>query len=333
MDTITGILLLIGFALILYFLFTRWKRTSDDGEASQTKYILIWLLVAFLHNIFINLFAPLWGRQLPNSILKPDENLISFCIFYGVAYICLYFLFVFTYSLFKNLVRSKVVPFVWLSSILGIGSEINQLFIMQELAYDAEVFFNYNVTAVIISQILLLFLILRWIKANPGFVLPEKVPQNSATQGAEPELPKLNVKSLEKSALTEPPLTSKSLDTDKKGETENSIIIEDEVSEDDTDKLAKDKERRSTSQNDNSIEGDPATPSSNAPPDPEFLKDEIYAASKFGDTAELIRLLRADGFDIKNNSGKYSLKSQDGSETMASDDSELINFGKRYARS
>ena len=69
------------------------------------------------------------------------------------------------------------------------------------------------------------------------------------------------------------------------------------------------------------------------PPDPEFLKDEIYAASKFGDTAELIRLLRADGFDIKNNSGKYSLKSQDGSETMASDDSELINFGKRYARS
>ena len=195
MDTITGILLLIGFALILYFLFTRWKRTSDDGEASQTKYILIWLLVAFLHNIFINLFAPLWGRQLPNSILKPDENLISFCIFYGVAYICLYFLFVFTYSLFKNLVRSKVVPFVWLSSILGIGSEINQLFIMQDLAYDAEVFFNYNVTAVIISQILLLFLILRWIKANPGFVLPEKVPQNSATLGAEPELPKLNVKS------------------------------------------------------------------------------------------------------------------------------------------
>ena len=31
--------------------------------------------------------------------------------------------------------------------------------------------------------------------------------------------------------------------------------------------------------------------------------------------------------------GKYSLKSQDGSETMASDDRELINFGKRYARS
>ena len=193
-------------------------------------------------------------------------------------------------------------------------------------------YLSYNITATIIAQIVVIFLILRWIKANPGFVLPEAAAQSTTIESNKSELPKINWNKVSPNTA-EPPLTSNSLDKGKKGETENLILSEDEVSDDDTDKPAKDKERKSTSQNDNSIEDDPATSSSNVPPNLEFLKDEIYAASKFGDTAELIRLLRADGFEINNNSGKYSLKSQNGSETMVSDDRELISFGKRYARS
>ena len=332
MDT-TGIFILIGFAVILYFLFLGWRSKRDDGEASRTKYILVWLLSGFLINIFGNVFSSIWGIQLPYSLLKPDENIISFCIFYGVGSICTYFIFIFTYSLFKNLIRKKVVPFVWLASVLGILAAIGKMTSMSYLPNGYPNYLSYNITATIIAQIVVIFLILRWIKANPGFVPSKTATQDTTTESTKSELPKINRNKDASPNTAEPPLTSKSLDKDKKNETENSIISEDEVSEDDTDKLAKDKRQQSTSQNDNSIEGDPATPSSNVPPDPEFLKDEISAASKFGDTAELIRLLRADGFDIKKNSGKYSLKSQDGSETMASDDRELINFGKRYARS
>ena len=332
MDT-TGILILIGFAVILYFLFIGWRSKRDDGEASRTKYILVWLLSGFLSNIFVNLYSSIWASQQSPFLLKPDQYIITFSLYYGVASIGIYFIFRFTYSLSTNLIRKKVVPFVWLFSILGIVVGIGQL---TSLGYSQKIypnFLSYNIAATIISQIIVIFLILRWIKGNPGFVPSETTTQDIKTESTKSELPKINRNKDVTPNTAEPPLTSKNVDKDKKSEAENSKISEGEVSEGYTDKLEKDKEQQSTSQNDNSVDDDPATSSSNAPPNPEFLKDEIYAASKFGDTAELVRLLRADGFEIKKSSGKYSLKSQDGSETIASNDSELINFGKRYARS
>ena len=64
-----------------------------------------------------------------------------------------------------------------------------------------------------------------------------------------------------------------------------------------------------------------------------YLKDEIYAAAKFGDTSELIKLLKIGGLEIELKSGKFVVKSSDGDEKVFNDEIELINFGKNYARS
>ena len=62
MDKIPGILILIVFAVILYLLFVGWRRTRDDGEASRTKYILVWLLSAS-YPIFLSIYFFYLGQS------------------------------------------------------------------------------------------------------------------------------------------------------------------------------------------------------------------------------------------------------------------------------
>ena len=346
MEYINVIIFVIGllfFSYALYFLFSRWTVDRPNGEATRTKYILIWLLTGFLITIFMNTFRLAWFSSFTDSIIYPSQNIISFFVYFFFITLFSSLIFIFVYSRFQNIVRRKVAPFVWLMSFaLGANAIRNipsQSYIENRLLdygvifnSDYESFYDITVGAIIVSQILILMIILIWIRANPGFVPPEPETQNTANQSTEPELPKLNRNKDAVLSTDAPKISNESLEKGKKETTVTPIISKVAVL-DEEQQSTDQQDIEDTSHNDNSVEDDPATSSSSAPPNPEFLKDEIYAASKFGDAAELIRLLRADGFEIKKNSGKYSLKSQDGSETIASNDSELINFGKRYARS
>ena len=109
-----------------------------------------------------------------------------------VLHLFVYIYFRFTYSLFTNLIRTKVVPFVWLFSILGILAGIGQLTSLTYSQTSYPNFLSYNIAATVISQIVVIFLILRWIKANPGFTPLTASQPNSPPQKTEPELPKLN---------------------------------------------------------------------------------------------------------------------------------------------
>ena len=88
----------------------------------------------------------------------------------------------------------------------------------------------------------------------------------------------------------------------------------------------------SEDQENNSIRQEQTLSEDSSASSSEFLKDEIYAASKFGDTDELVRLLKIDGFEIEQKNEAFSIKSKDGEEKTLSNNSELISFGKQYAR-
>ena len=51
MDLIPGILIIGVIAVLIFMLFKGWRRKNPSGEASRTKYILIWLLAGFVTNI------------------------------------------------------------------------------------------------------------------------------------------------------------------------------------------------------------------------------------------------------------------------------------------
>lgn len=358
MDLVLGILIIGVIAAFIFMLFKGWRRQSPNGEASRTKYVLIWLLAGFLTNIILNLFSSIWGAQFPKSLLLPEENFVLFLVHYGLAGLLSYLTFIFVYSRFKNLVRRKVVPFVWIFSILGALANIVQILsFMSFLSVEYPNYASFNITVAIISQIIVLVLITRWIRNNPGFeVLQDTVPKNdyinidkklakefSNSQGEEMEAKKNDPDEqfLSKYRNTSSPTSEQQknknlsdfdfpgVNEKKHAAMEGSISTTsetDDQSNEDHDSVIdlhkQDNENYYDSVSDKSI-------SSNTI----YLKDEIYAAAKFGDTFELIRLLKVGGFDIELTSGKFLVKSSNGDEKVFNNEIELTNFGKIYARS
>lgn len=358
MDLIPGILIIGVIAVLIFMLFKGWRRKNPSGEASRTKYILIWLLAGFVTNIVLNLFSSIWFAQFPKSLLFPEENFTLFLIHYGLAGLLTYLTFIFVYSRFKNLVRSKVVPFVWVFSILGALVNIVQISSARSfLSAQYPNYVSFNSTVAIISQIIVLVLITRWIRKNPGFkVLQDTVRKNdyinidkklardfSNSQSEEPKANKnepgeqlLSKDDGPNSPISEQSKNKNLSDGNIPGLNEERLTnleVNPSATSGDNDQTNYDYNSQIDLVKEDNENYTDIVSDRNMSSNKMYLKDEIYAAAKFGDTSELIKLLKIDGLEIELKSGKFVVQSSDGNEKVFSNEIELTNFGKNYARS
>ena len=129
-------------------------------------------------------------------------------------------------------------------------------------------------------------------------------------------------------------MSSKNFKLDNNDDTAISEINKSKIYDDRNDELLKEDDHSSSDQQEissedqenNSIRLEQKLSADSSASGSEFLKDEIYAASKFGDTDELIRLLEIDGFEIEQKNEAFSIKSKDGEEKTLSNNSELISL-------
>ena len=327
------------------------------GEASRLKYILVWVLAGFLGNVFTNIFVTIWGNSFPTSIVDPPAQLGMFIAFYTIAFIGAYLIFVGTYSLFKNLDRRKVILWVWIASILGALVGVGQI-VELEVGAQFPNYESYNIAAVIIEQVAFLIMVVRWIRHNPGFVEPEDAPSSTSKERMTPRLSvsdpvskgvggfeanKLAYTELEEeeNEISETPQADKSRREDagnirdvgniapklNKSEETREQIDQSELRKHEGDKLADDSEYKSevTTTLDKDSQDELKI-------DPIVIKDEVYAAAKFEDKTELLKLLKTAGFTMQNSDAGITMLSPSGDSELLRTDTDLFAFGKRFAR-
>ena len=352
-----GIMLLLIVIAGLYFLFRKAPAGRLEGEASRLKYILVWIIAGFLSNLFTNIFATIWGEAFPISILNPPDQLGMFTAFYAIAILGSYYIFIGTYSFFKDLDRRKVILFVWLASILGILLGIGQISALDLVTVYPD-YANYNAIAIIVGQIVFLSLTLRWIRLNPGFVGFPDAPSQASSARTEPLIKGTTVSHDEDNSHYEPEPTvePKSLSSTNATLSRSETVLVKQTSAKEKEPNAANSTKKSNDQNAENektvsdelqneneqrankkeilakTEASKIVDNEEIPVDPFHIKDEIHAASKFGDKIELIKLLKADGFTIHETENGLSVQSPSGATELLINEQALFAYGKKYAR-
>ena len=343
-------LILIALVLgSLYFIIKFGFKTRENGEASKTKYILIWFLAGLIINIFTTVSWLFWGAIWPGAVLNPPSNSIPFIIFYLFITISTYYIFIGTYSIFKNLDRRKVIPYVWVFGIIGALLGVAQL-VGQGLSDLYPNYEKYNIPATLTQQLLLIILFVRWINKNPGFIGNTQVARNSSPlrneptlpisssikEVKEPETPMAQIDAVQKSkssldknaSITEKPIQSTPSDDNHTTENSTDIKIRSAATSDTKDKSNEYSNYESPKLSVKKINAriEPITH------DNKYLRDELNAACKFNDTAELLRLFTSIGFTVQNSHAPFAIKSPSGAEHVFQDSVDLIAFVKQIIR-
>lgn len=354
-----GIIFLIAICIAMYLLLRSRPEGRMAGEASRLKYILVWVLAGFLVNVFMNIFTTIWGNSFTASIVDPPAQLGMFIAFYTIAFIGAYLIFVGTYSLFQNLDRRKVILWVWIASILGALVQVGQIVELEVGALFPN-YESYNIAAVIIRQVAFLILVVRWIRHNPGFVEPEYAPSSTSKERMTPRLSvrdpvskgvggfeanKLAYTELEEeeNEISEAPQADKSRREDagnirdvgniapklNKSEETREQIDPSELRKHEGENLVDDSEYKSEVTTTLDLDKDSQD---ELKIDPIIIKDEVYAAAKFEDKRELLKLLKTAGFTMQNSDAGITMLSPSGEAELLRTDTDLFAYGKRFAR-
>lgn len=333
---IPGLVLLLCVLALLYFVVRNYNRYSEVGEASRTKYIAVWFLIGFIANFSSTILSEVWINSFPNSVLRPPENLLLFACYYAISLTVTYYIFIIIHSFFTTIIRKKIIPYIWLGSIVGVLASIGQLseFKNSNLYPD---FIAYNVTAVVLLQLLYIALISRWIRKNPGFE-PKEIGKGVETiHRKEPKINSSSVKlrksethvdhaqtKNEESKYVLQPINS--VESTKDQEPTSTIQVKTEIPI--TDSLS-----RESLQNSN-ISSEPNLGMSldeGSEIRRQELREFLYAASKFGDIEEILSLLSQLGFSVTRDQDQFKIKDIEGLERVIEDEKNLTIFAKRLS--
>ena len=330
---IPGLVLLVCVLALLYFMVRNYNRYSETGEASRTKYISVWFLIGFLANIFVTIWSEVWVNEFPESILRPQENLLLFVCYYVISLAVVYYIFIIIHSFFKTLIRKKIIPYIWLGSALGVLVSIGQLSAL-EMSNMYPDFFSYNVSAVVFLQLLYIGLVTRWIRKNPGFE------------------PQVNAQSTKSGHRREPTLNSSVVETEKSNtdadqsdarieksefvtQARNAVKrLEDQQSTNsDTETPTNDSLQKQSFQN-SDISNEPILRMSldeGSEIQQQELREVLYAASKFGDIDGILNLVSKLGFKVTHDQDRFKIKDNEGLERVIEGEKNLIIFAKRLS--
>ena len=330
---VPGLVLLVCVLALLYFLIRNYNRYSESGEASRTKYIAVWFLVGFVANIFATIWSEVWVNEFPESILRPQENLLLFACYYVISLTVVYYIFIIIHSFFKTIIRKKIIPYIWLGSALGILVSIGQ-FSAFEMSNMYPNFFSYNVSAVVFLQLLYIGLVSRWIRKYPGF--EPQVNAQSTNPGHRKE-PKLN------SSLVQTEKSNTDADqSDARIEkpnfvTTSSIAVESledqQPTNNDTETSTNDSFQEQSLQN-SDILNEPIPRMSleeGSEIQQQELREVLYAASKFGDIDGILNSLSQLGFKVTRDQDRFKIKDNEGLERVIEGEKNLIIFAKRLS--
>ena len=328
-----GLVLLVCVLALLYFLVRNYNRYSESGEASRTKYIAVWLLIGVVANIFATIWSEVWVNEFPESILRPQENLLLFVCYYVISLAVVYYIFIIVHSFFKTIIRKKIIPYIWLGSALGVLVSIGQ-FSALEVSNIYPDFFSYNVFAVVFLQLLYIGLVSRWIRKNPGFELQVN-PQS--TKSGHLKEPKLNSSVVETERSSTDADQSDARIEKSKFFTQSSNTVESledqQLTNSDTETSTNDSLQKQSFQN-SDISNEPILRMSldeSLEIQQQELREVLYAASKFGDIDEILNLLSQLGFEVTGNQDRFKIKDNEGLERVIEGEKNLIIFAKRLS--
>ena len=330
---VPGLILLVCVFALLYFLIRNYNRYSESGEASRTKYIAVWFLVGFVANIFATIWSEVWVNEFPESILRPQENLLLFACYYAISLAVVYYIFIIVHSFFKTIIRKKIIPYLWLGSALGVLVSIGQFsaFEMSSMYPD---FFSYNVSAVVFLQLLYIGLVSKWIRKNPGFEPQAKSQSANPDHRKEPKLnssvvvtEKSNTNADQSDARIEKP----NFVTPSSNAVESSEDQQPTTNEIGT--LTNESLQEQSFQN-SDISNKPIpriSPEEGSEIQEQELREVLYAASKFGDIGEILNSLSQLGFKVTRDQDRFKIKDNEGLERVIEGEKNLIIFAKRLS--
>ena len=330
---VPGLVLLVCVLALLYLLIRNYNKYSESGEASRTKYIAVWFLVGFVANIFATIWSEVWVNEFPESILRPQENLLLFACYYAISLAVVYYIFILVHSFFKTIIRKKIIPYLWLGGALGVLVSIGQFsaFEMSSMYPD---FFSYNVSAVVFLQLLYIGLVSRWIRKNPGFEPQAK--SQSSNPGHRKE-PKLN-----SSVVVTQKSNTDADQSDARIEKPNFVTPSSNAVESLEDQHPANNET-GTPTNDSLQEQSFQNSDISNKPIPRMskevgseiqqqeLREVLYAASKFGDIDEILNSLSQLGFKVTRDQDRFKIKDNEGLERVIEGEKNLIIFAKRLS--
>ena len=328
-----GLVLLVCVITLLYFLVRNYNRYSESGEASRTKYIAVWFLVGFVANIFATIWSEVWVNKFPESILRPQENLLLFACYYVISLALVYCIFIIIHSFFKTIIRKKIIPYIWLGSALGILVSIGQFsaFEMSNMYPD---FFAYNVSAVVFLQLLYIGLVSRWIRKNPGF---EPQVNAQSTKSGHRKEPKFN-SSVVETAKSNADADQSDARIEKSQfvkQSSNAVerLEDQQPTNNNTETPTNDSLQEQSFQNSDILNEPILRMSLDESPEiqQQELREVLHAASKFGDIDEILNLLSQLGFKATRDQDRFKIKDNEGLERVIEGEKNLIIFAKRLS--
>ena len=331
---ISGIVFLLSGLVLLYLLVRNYNKYTADGEASRTKYIAAWILAGFFANIFATIWREGWASSFQDSILNPPSNVMLFLSYYAILLVGSYYIFKFTYSFFTSIVRRKVIPYIWLGSILGILISIIKLSTVNISSLYPD-FLTYNASALILSQLVFVGLTVRWIHRNPGLELAPGDDEAVNNNQKEPKIIATNVKIAEIDAdngqiLSKSNQLKSAADQSNAGERiEKLKATKDGYPSDQTSSEKPWPEatvETTTLSTDSNFDISISESSLNRRQE---LCEHLYVASKFGDIEEILNLLSQLGFQVKRDQFRFIVKDNNDLKKEIDGDENLISFAKK----
>jgi hypothetical protein len=331
---ISGLVFLLSALVLLYLLVRNYNKYTADGEASRTKYIAVWILAGFFANVFDTVWSEVWVSSFQDSILNPQSNFMLFLSYYAILLAGIYYIFKFTYSFFTSIVRRKVIPYIWLGSILGILISIIKLSAVKISSLYPD-FLTYNASALILSQLVFIGLTVRWIHRNPGLELASGEDEAVNNNQKEPKIIATNVKIAEIDAdngkiLSKSNQVKPAADYSKAGERiEKLKATKDGYPSDQTSSEKPWPEatvETTTLSTDSNFDIAISESSFNRRQE---LCEHLYVASKFGDIEEILNLLSQLGFQVKRDQFRFIVKDNNDLKKEIDGDENLISFAKK----
>ena len=333
---ISGLVFLSSALVLLYLLVRNYNKYTVDGEASRTKYIAVWILAGFLANIFATVCSEILASSFQDSILNPQSNFMLFMSYYAILLVGSYYIFKFTYSFFTSIVRRKVIPYIWLGSILGILISIIKLSTVNISSLYPD-FLTYNASALILSQLVFVGLTVRWIHRNPGLELAPGDDEAVNNNQKEPKIIATNVKIAEIDAdngqiLSKSNQLKSAADQSNAGERFEKL----DATKNDypSDQTSNENPRPEATLETTTLSADPnfdISLSESPVNRRQELCEHLYVASKFRDVEEILSLLSQLGFQVKRDQLKFIIKGNNGLKKDIDGDEKLINFAKKLS--
>ena len=337
---ISGLVFLLSAFVLLYLLVRNYNKYTADGEASRTKYIAVWILAGFFANIYITVYTTVWSEvwatSFQDSILNPPSNVMLFLSYYAILLVGIYYIFKFTYSFFTSIVRRKVIPYIWLGSILVILISIIKLFAVNISSLYPD-FLTYNASALILSQLVFVGLTVRWIHRNPGLELAPGDDEAVNNNQIEPKIIATNVKVAEIDAdngqiLSESNQLRSATNYSKAGEG-----IEELKETNDgypSDQTLSEKPWPEAIVETTTLSADPnfdTSISESSLNRRQELCEHLYVASKFGDIEAILNILSQLGFQVNRDQFRFMVKDNNDFKKEIDGDKSLISFAKKIS--